>query len=173
MTHFNHDWDTTKNPAVPVSVGDRYYAQDLNDDFNYTKHLPYEALLQNREDGVLIPPTPSYNSSTHVLSLAGGLSAKKIACATLDAEETFVLPPKTKSVLRYERIGLLDVTLTLPQNNVMHYIVATPTKNSRWDILGSTDVTIVNSNNIDLTLISFCLTHGNLHRAIREIRKLN
>ena len=52
-------------------------------------------------------------------------------------------------------------------------IVATPTKNSRWDILGSTDVTIVNSNNIDLTLISFCLTHGNLHRAIREIRKLN
>ena len=52
-------------------------------------------------------------------------------------------------------------------------IVATPTKNSRWDILGSTDVTIVKSNNIDLTLISFCLTHGNLHRAIREIRKLN
>ena len=130
MTHFNHDWDTTKNPAVPVSVGDRYYAQDLNDDFNYTKHLPYEVLLQNREDGVLIPPTPSYNSSTHVLSLTGGLSAKKIACATLDEEETFVLPPKTKSVLRYERIGLLDVTLTLSQNNVMQYIVATPTKKS-------------------------------------------
>ena len=130
MTHFNHDWDTTKNPAVPVSVGDRYYAQDLNDDFNYIKHLPYEVLLQNREDGVLIPPTPSYNSSTHVLSLTGGLSAKKIACATLDEEEAFVLPPKTKSVLRYERIGLLDVTLTLPQNNVVQYIVATPTKRS-------------------------------------------
>ena len=130
MTHFNHEWDTTKNPAVPVSVGDRYYAQDLNDDFNYTKHLPYEVLLQDREDGILIPPTPSYNPSTHVLSLTGGLSAKKIACTVLDEEETFVLPPKTKSALRYERIGLLDVTLTLPQNNIMQYVVATPTKRS-------------------------------------------
>lgn len=47
-------------------------------------------------------------------------------------------------------------------------ISATPTKNNHWVSLSSTDVTIVNSNNIDLTLISFCITHGNLHRAIRE-----
>ena len=52
-------------------------------------------------------------------------------------------------------------------------IFPTSTKNNRWAILGSTDVTIVNSNNIDLTLISFCLTHGNFHRAIHEMDRFD
>ena len=63
MTHFNHDWDTAKTPAVPVSVGDRYYAQDLNDDFNYLKHLPYEVFLQGRSRGVMITPNDTWNNN--------------------------------------------------------------------------------------------------------------
>lgn len=44
------------------------------------------------------------------------------------------------------------------------FITATFTPNGRRYVLGSTEVSIVNSNNIDLTLISFCVTLGNFNQ---------
>ena len=44
MTHFNHEYTA----GIPDSVGDRFYAQDLNDNFNYLKHLSYEMAFQGR-----------------------------------------------------------------------------------------------------------------------------
>ena len=130
MTHFNHEWDTTKTPAVPVSVGDRYYAQDLNDDFNYLKHLPYEVFLQGRSRGVMIAPNNTWDNDTNSLTLSGGFGVVLQDCIELDPDEDFVIPPKTHSSPRYERIPFTNTTLVLPNDNAVHYIVATPTKRS-------------------------------------------
>ena len=130
MTHFNHDWDTTKTPAVPVSVGDRYYAQDLNDDFNYLKHLPYEVFLQGKSRGVMVAPSDTWNNDTNSLTLSGGFGVILQDCIELDPDEDFVIPPKTHSSPRYERIPLADTVLTIPTDNIVRYIVATPTKRS-------------------------------------------
>ena len=130
MTHFNHDWDTTKTPAVPVSVGDRYYAQDLNDDFNYLKHLPYEVFLQGRSRGVMISPNDTWNNDTDSLTLSGGFGVILQDCIELDPNEDFVIPPKTHSSPRYERIPFADTTLAIPTDTTIRYIVATPTKRS-------------------------------------------
>ena len=130
MTHFNHDWDTTKTPAVPVSVGDRYYAQDLNDDFNYLKHLPYEVFLQGRSRGVMIAPNDTWNNDTGMVTLSGGFGVISQDCIELDPNEGFTIPPKTHSSPRYERISFEDTVLMLPNDNAVHYLVATPTKRS-------------------------------------------
>ena len=130
MTHFNHEWDTTKTPAVPVSVGDRYYAQDLNDDFNYLKHLPYEVFLQGRSRGVMIAPNDTRNDDTNNLTLSGGFGVILQDCIELDPDESFMIPPKTHSSPRYERISFIDTEVALPNDGIMHYIVATPTKRS-------------------------------------------
>ena len=130
MTHFNHEWDTTKTPAVPVSVGDRYYAQDLNDDFNYLKHLPYEVFLQGKSRGVMVTPNDTWDNDTNSLTLSGGFGVVAQDCIELDPDEDFVIPPKTHSSLRYERIPFVDTVLVLPNKNAIHYIVATPTKRS-------------------------------------------
>lgn len=130
MTHFNHEWDTTKTPVVPVSVGDRYYAQDLNDDFNYLKHLPYEIFLQGRSRGVMITPNDTWDNDTNSLTLSGGIGTVLQDCIELDPNEDFVIPPKTHSSPRYERIPFVDNVLILPNDGAMHYIVATPTKRS-------------------------------------------
>ena len=130
MTHFNHEWDTGKTPAVPVSVGDRYYAQDLNDDFNYLKHLPYEVFLQGRSRGVMVAPNDTWDNDTDVLTLSGGFGAVLQDCIELDPDEDFVIPPKTHSSPRYERIPFADTVLALPNDGAVHYIVATPTKRS-------------------------------------------
>ena len=130
MTHFNHDWDTTKTPAVPVSVGDRYYAQDLNDDFNYLKHLPYEVFLQGKSRGVMVSPNDTWNNDTDSLTLSGGFGVILQDCIELDPSEDFVIPPKTHSSPRYERIPFADTTLVIPTDNTTRYIVATPTKRS-------------------------------------------
>ena len=130
MTHFNHEWDTTKTPVVPVSVGDRYYAQDLNDDFNYLKHLPYEIFLQGRSRGVMITPNDTWDNDTNSLTLSGGIGTVLQDCIELDPNEDFVIPPKTHSSPRYERIPFVDTVLALPNDGAMHYIVATPTKRS-------------------------------------------
>lgn len=130
MTHFNHEWDTTKTPAVPVSVGDRYYAQDLNDDFNYLKHLPYEVFLQGKSRGVMIAPNDTWNNDTNSLTLSGGFGVILQDYIELDPDEDFTIPPKTHSSPRYERIPFTDTTLVLPNDGAVHYIVATPTKRS-------------------------------------------
>ena len=130
MTHFNHDWDTTKAPAVPVSVGDRYYAQDLNDDFNYLKHLPYEVFLQGKSRGIMVSPNDTWNNDTDSLTLSGGFGVILQDCIELDPSEDFVIPPKTHSSPRYERIPFADTTLVIPTDNTTRYIVATPTKRS-------------------------------------------
>ena len=130
MTHFNHEWDTTKTPAVPVSVGDRYYAQDLNDDFNYLKHLPYEVFLQGRSRGVMIAPNDTWNGHTHTLTLSGGFGVISRDCVELDPNEDFTIPPKTHSSPRYERISFTNATFILPPEEKVYYIVATPTKRS-------------------------------------------
>lgn len=131
MTHFNHEWDTTKTPAVPVSVGDRYYAQDLNDDFNYLKHLPYEVFLQGRSRGVMVAPSDTYNNSGNgAVVLSGGFGVILQDCIELNPDENFVIPPKTHSSPRYERIPFVNTTVVLPNDNTTHYIVATPTKRS-------------------------------------------
>ena len=130
MTHFNHDWDTTKTPAVPVSVGDRYYAQDLNDDFNYLKHLPYEVFLQGKSRGVIVSPSDTWNNDTNTLTLSGGFGVILQDCIELDPNEDFTIPPKTHSSPRYERISFPDTTLTIPTDTTIRYIVATPTKRS-------------------------------------------
>ena len=131
MTHFNHDWDTTKTPAVPVSVGDRYYAQDLNDDFNYLKHLPYEVFLQGRSRGVMVAPNDTWNNSANTLTLSGGFGVISQDCIELDPNEGSTIPPKTHSSPRYERIPFVDTTLILPsEEDKAYYIVATPTKRS-------------------------------------------
>lgn len=130
MTHFNHEWDTTKTPAIPMSVGDRYYAQDLNDDFNYLKHLPYEVFLQGRSRGVMIAPSDTWNNDTNSLTLSGGFGVILQDNIELDPDESFVIPPKTHTSPRYERIPFINATLTLPNDNATHYIVVTPTKRS-------------------------------------------
>lgn len=130
MTHFNHDWDTAKTPAVPVSIGDRYYAQDLNDDFNYLKHLPYEVFLQGKSRGVMVAPNDTWNNDTNSLTLSGGFGVILQDCIELDPSEDFVIPPKTHSSPRYERIPFADTTLVIPTDNTTRYIVATPTKRS-------------------------------------------
>lgn len=130
MTHFNHEWDTTKTPAVPVSVGDRYYAQDLNDDFNYLKHLPYEVFLQGRSRGVMVAPSDTWDSANSILTLSGGFGVVSQDCIELDPDEDFVIPPKTKSSSRYERISFADTVLPFDISSELQYIVATPTKRS-------------------------------------------
>ena len=130
MTHFNHDWDTTKTPAVPVSIGDRYYAQDLNDDFNYLKHLPYEVFLQGRSRGVMVAPNDTWNNSANTLTLSGGFGVVLQDCIELDPNEGFTIPPKTHSSPRYERVSFTNTTLVIPADNTIRYIVATPTKRS-------------------------------------------
>ena len=130
MTHFNHEWDTAKTPAVPVSVGDRYYAQDLNDDFNYLKHLPYEVFLQGKSRGVMVAPNDTWDNNTNSLTLSGGFGVILQDCVELDPNEDFVIPPKTHSSSRYERISFADATLTIPTDTTIRYIVATPTKRS-------------------------------------------
>lgn len=130
MTHFNHEWDTTKTPAVPVSVGDRYYAQDLNDDFNYLKHLPYEVFLQGRDRGVMVTPSDTYIDANSSLMLSGGFGVILQDCIELDPDADFVIPPKAQASLRYERIPFVDTTLILPNDGIPRYIVATPTKRS-------------------------------------------
>ena len=130
MTHFNHDWDTTKTPAVPVSIGDRYYAQDLNDDFNYLKHLPYEVFLQGKSRGVMVAPKDTWNSDAQTLTLSGGFGVILQDCIELDPNESFTIPPKTHSSPRYERISFVDTTFILPPDDTMYYIVATPKKRS-------------------------------------------
>ena len=130
MTHFNHEWDTTKTPAVPVSIGDRYYAQDLNDDFNYLKHLPYEVFLQGRSRGVMITPNDTWDNDTNSLTLSGGFGTVLQDCIELDPDEDFVIPPKTHFSPRYERIPFVDTVLVLPNDGAVHYIIATPTKRS-------------------------------------------
>ena len=131
MTHFNHEWDTTKTPAVPVSTGDRYYAQDLNDDFNYLKHLPYEVFLQRRSRGVMVAPNDVWDNNTNILTLSGGFGVISQDCIELDPNEGFTIPPKTHSSPRYERISFVDTALVLPpEENKTYYIVATPTKRS-------------------------------------------
>lgn len=131
MTHFNHDWDTTKTPAVPVSVGDRYYAQDLNDDFNYLKHLPYEVFLQGRSCGVMITPSDTWDLDTNSLTLSGGFGVISQDCIELDPNEGFTIPPKTHSSPRYERVSFTNATLILPPDKEkVYYIVATPMKRS-------------------------------------------
>ena len=131
MTHFNHEWDTTKTPAVPVSTGDRYYAQDLNDDFNYLKHLPYEVFLQRRSRGVMVAPNDVWDNNTNILTLSGGFGVISQDCIELDPNEGFTIPPKTHSSPRYERIPFVDTALVLPpEENKTYYIVATPTKRS-------------------------------------------
>lgn len=129
MTHFNHDW-TNDIVAVPQAVGDRYYAQDLNDDFNYLKHLPYEAILQGRTKGVMIPPTDTWDADSHTLSLSGGFGVVALDTPVLDVNEDFTIPPKTISVSRFERIAFSNATLVLPNDTNIHYIVATPIKRS-------------------------------------------
>ena len=129
MTHFNHEWDTTKTPAVPMSVGDRYYAQDLNDDFNYLKHLPYEVFLQGRSRGVMVAPNDTWIDPNNLM-LSGGFGVILQDCIELDPDEDFVIPPKTRPSLRYERIPFVDTTLVLPNDGMPRYIVATPTKRS-------------------------------------------
>lgn len=130
MTHFNHEWDTTKTPAVPMSVGDRYYAQDLNDDFNYLKHLPYEVFLQGRSRGVMVAPSDTWIDTNNSLILSGGFGVILQDCIELDPDADFVIPPKTHPSLRYERIPFVDTTLVLPNDGIPRYIVATPTKRS-------------------------------------------
>ena len=130
MTHFNHEWDTAKTPAVPVSVGDRYYAQDLNDDFNYLKHLPYEVFLQGRSRGVMVAPSDTWNNDTNSLTLSGGFGVILQDCVELDPNEDFVIPPKTQNSPRYERVPFADTTLIIPTDSTIRYIVATPTKRS-------------------------------------------
>ena len=130
MTHFNHEWDTTKTPAVPVSVGDRYYAQDLNDDFNYLKHLPYEVFLQGRSRGVMVTPSDTWIDANNNLILSGGFGVILQDCIELNPNADFVIPPKTHSSSRYERIPFVDTTLVLPNDGIPRYIVATPTKRS-------------------------------------------
>ena len=130
MTHFNHDWDTAKTPAVPVSVGDRYYAQDLNDDFNYLKHLPYEVFLQGKSRGVMVAPNDTWNNDTNTLTLSGGFGVILQDCVELDPNEDFTIPPKTHSSPRYERVPFADTTLTISTDTTIRYIVATPTKQS-------------------------------------------
>ena len=130
MTHFNHEWDIAKTPAVPVSVGDRYYAQDLNDDFNYLKHLPYEVFLQGKSRGVMVAPSDTWNNDTNILTLSGGFGVILQDCVELDPNEDFVIPPKTHSSPRYERIPFADTTLVIPTDTTIRYIVATPTKRS-------------------------------------------
>ena len=130
MTHFNHEWDTTKTPAVPMSVGDRYYAQDLNDDFNYLKHLPYEVFLQGRSRGVMVTPSDTWIDTNNSLMLSGGFGVILQDCIELDPDADFVIPPKTHPSPRYERIPFVDTTLTLPNDGIPRYIVATPTKRS-------------------------------------------
>ena len=71
-------------------------------------------------------------------------------------------------IVKGDMRGIANIIYNLNEEE-QALIFATSTKNNLWATLSSTDVTIVNSNNIDLTLISFCLTHGNFHRAIREI----
>ena len=129
MTHFNHDW-TDDTVAVPQSVGDRFYAQDLNDDFNYLKHLPYEAILQGRTKGVMIPPTDTWDTDSHSLTLSGGFGVVALNTPVLDTNENFTIPPKTTLDPRYERIAFSNVTLILPNDGNAHYIVATSTKQS-------------------------------------------
>ena len=130
MTHFNHEWDTAKTPAVPVSVGDRYYAQDLNDDFNYLKHLPYEVFLQGKSRGVMVAPNDTWDNGTNSLTLSSGFGVILQDCVELDPNEDFAIPPKTHSSPRYERIPFADTVLTIPTDNTIRYIVATPTKRS-------------------------------------------
>jgi len=128
MTHFNHEWDGS--PAIPEAVGDRYYAQDLNDDFNYLKHLPYEVFLQGRSRGVMIAPSDTWDNDTNSLTLSGGFGVILQDNLCVDPDEDFVVPPITKSSPRYERVPLVDTTLILPNDSATHYIVATPTKRS-------------------------------------------
>ena len=130
MTHFNHEWDTAKTPAVPVSVGARYYAQDLNDDFNYLKHLPYEVFLQGKSRGIMVAPNDAWDNDTNTLTLSGGFGVILQDCVELDPNEDFVIPPKTHSSPRYERISFTDTVLIIPTDNTIRYIVATPTKQS-------------------------------------------
>lgn len=130
MTHFNHEWDTTKTPAVPMSIGDRYYAQDLNDDFNYLKHLPYESILQGRNAGVMIPPNDSYDYNSHTLTLSNGFGVVALDTPVVDVSQEFVIPPKTVTSKRFERVNFSSTALVLPNDGVLHYIVATPAKRS-------------------------------------------
>jgi len=127
MTHFNHEWNGN---ALPEAIGDRYYAQDLNDDFNYLKHLPYEVFLQGRSRGVMITPTDTWDSDTDSITLSGGFGVILQDNLCVDPDENFTIPPITKSSPRYERIPFVDTTLALPNDNAVHYIVATPTKRS-------------------------------------------
>lgn len=130
MTHFNHDWDATQNPAVPVAIGDRYYAQDLNDDFNYLKHLPYEVFLQGRSRGVMVSPQDTWDNDNNQLTLSGGFGVILQDHICLDSDEDWSIPPKTKVSPRYERIPFTNTTLTLPNDDNTHYIIVTPTKRS-------------------------------------------
>lgn len=132
MTHFNHEWDTTKTPAVPVSVGDRYYAQDLNDDFNYLKHLPYEAIIANNHLGIIKPPIVQFDHENSILSIGSSLCAIPLPTQVLDTDTDFVIPPTTKTTKRLERIQINPATLDLTSINLntLYFIIGTPQKNS-------------------------------------------
>lgn len=123
MEHFNHEWGD-QNPALPVAVGDRYYAQDLNDDFNYLKHIPFSALLNGRSKGVIVTPQYSYDESTHVLSLTGGEGVILQPTIVTDADESFVIPPATKTVNRYQQFEFEDKAFELTVDDTLRYIVA-------------------------------------------------
>jgi len=126
MTHFNHDWDTTVTPAIPVATGDRYYAQDLNDDFNYLQNLLSEMIY--RHNGTVKLPT--VERSEGYLSFSGGRAVFKKNTQVLDDNEPFVVPPKTKAQQIFEIVDLTDTTLAIPQDNTDYYIVAVPQKQS-------------------------------------------
>ena len=125
MTHFNHDYTA----GVPNAVGDRYYAQDLNDDFNYLKHLPYEVLYKGK-NGVITLPTYEYDEENKTFTFKGGAGIFNTNCTVVDESVTWAIPPATKSDMRYERVEFKDsiVDVSSYTDDSMAYLVVTPTK---------------------------------------------
>ena len=102
MTHFNHEWDTTRTPAVPVAVGDRYYAQDLNDDFDFLEDNAFalvKGMLAYNSD-IILDLSWSYNASTHILTISKLSVITKITVPTV-ADEEFSVPPVTTTRSKY------------------------------------------------------------------------
>ncbi|MBD5584198.1 MAG: hypothetical protein HDQ88_03880 [Clostridia bacterium] len=124
MIHFNHDYTA----GVPNAVGDRYYAQDLNDDFNYLKHLPYEVLYKGK-NGVITLPTYEYDEENKTFTFKGGAGIFNTNCTVIDESVTWTIPPATKSDMRYERVEFKDSIVDVSSyTDSMAYLVVTPTK---------------------------------------------
>lgn len=128
MTHFNHEYTA----GIPDSVGDRFYAQDLNDNFNYLKHLSYEMAFQGK-NGIVVMPKYTFDKESRMLTFEGGIGAVRMNATVVNENEAWAIPPKTKQEMRYERVEFTDTALDLNSNenpDQLRYIVVTPVKKS-------------------------------------------